>query len=220
MSSYIFNTKTRRYEDSRGRAVPPERVREWVREATEKSKARLKGFAEDYKSGKINHPEFFVRLNEEITRAHSALAMIATGGKSAMTPKTWGRVGRAVSVQRRFSRQFSAETLRTDKGDFPVWRAESYASVYSHTYENMTLMRDAGRKVERVLGTSEEHCGTCPAKAGIYDAENAPTLGSDECGPGCNCYFREYEEKKPARKRIDISYQKGAPKVAITVTEL
>lgn len=190
----VWNAVKRRYE-IRGKVIKPERIRESVNEVMEASRETLRGFAEAYRTGKINHAQFFVNLNEEITRAHSAIGMIARGGKAQMTNQTWGRVGQLVAVQKRFARQFAASTLDTPASEFPVWRAESYSRVYGQTYDNVMLKREEEsgvKQIERVLGAAEKHCPDCPSLAGIYDIDKAPPIGvNTQCGPGCACYFRE-----------------------------
>lgn len=196
MPEFSWNQQRRRYLTPRGREVSPERLRGFVEQAKEAARERMRADAEAYRSGEINRAEFFVRLNREIARGHAAAAMAAAGGREQMTPKLWGRVGQMVAQERRYSRTFHAEMLDVDPADFPAWRAAKYADNIGKTYDNILLAREsaAGAKIERVLGSSERHCGTCPGKAGIYDAGEAPPLGDDECGPGCNCYFREVEE--------------------------
>lgn len=190
----VWNSAKRRYE-IRGKAIKPDAIRAAVTDVMDTSAKQLRKYAEAYQKGKINHAQFFINLNEEITRAHSAVGMIARGGKAQMTNQTWGRVGQLVAVQKRFARRFAAETLSTPANEFPVWRAESYAKVYGQTYDNVMLKREEEsgvKKIERVLGAAEQHCPDCPGLAGIYDIGKAPPIGvNTSCGPGCVCFFRE-----------------------------
>jgi len=195
MPDYSWNTDRRRYLTPAGE-VSPDDLRAFVEAYAEAAKGRLRGYAEAYRAGSINRAEFFVRLNDEIRKGHAAAAMSAYGGSEQMSAKRWGRTGQRVASERAFSRTFHAEMLDADPADFPSWRAELYPQAFLRTFADALAAREAeaGGKIERVLGSSERHCGTCPGKAGIYDAGKVPPLGDDECGPGCNCYFREAEE--------------------------
>jgi hypothetical protein len=198
MLDFTFNPKTRRYS-SGGKAVPPERVREWVSEIRGKAQERMKAVTEQFITGRMNRAAWTIEMRSLISRSHGAVAMLAQGGKNAMNEKAWGRAGQRIKSESDFLRGFERDVANGKAGTEAqiVARAQLYANALHGTYERAVVARekDAGvRRVRRVLGVPmTEHCADCPGLAGEYDIDSVPQIGDSECGGACNCYTESVE---------------------------
>lgn len=194
---YVWNTERRKYV-SGGREIPPPTVRGWITDTVENAKEGLSRIATDFRTGRINRPEWFIRMREELVRGHSAVAMVAQGGRAQMNTRAWGRIGQAIRSEvdaylRGFEREIANGREFSD-AEF-VARARKYANGFYASYQNGVRGRDrdAGvSRVRRVLDTSAENCTDCPGLAGEYDIDDAPAIGdSTACGGSCRCFYEE-----------------------------
>lgn len=156
----------------------------------------MKRIAKLFTEGRINRPAFTIQMREEIVRAHSAMTMLANGGKRAMTERSWGRAGQKIRSEMDFLRGFERDLANDRAGSIAQIqaRAEQYSNGLWSTYQNAVQARekDAGvRKIERVLGSAAEHCADCPSLAGVYDIDKVPPLGQQACNGACRCYLQE-----------------------------
>ena len=192
MPSFTFDKKRRTYFKD-GRPVPPETLRAWAAEVTEAARSEMKRATERLIAGEINRPAWAVEMRQLISRSHSALWMLAQGGKEAMDAAKWGAVGQRVKAQADFLRGFERDLAneRAGSGAQVLARAQLYANPLHATYQAAVVgrEREAGvRRVARVLGESPSgHCDDCPVLAGEYDIDEVPEIGASACGASCNC---------------------------------
>lgn len=194
-----WNKEKRRYVRN-GKAIPPESVRRMVQGTIAKAKERLANIAGQKVRGEINSPAWFVASREEIKRMHTALAMVAQGGKSEMGVKEWGVVGNKIRSEIDYLKGFQRAMERGELSDAQILaRAIQYGDAAWATYQKgvFNLEKQSGTQyVQWSLDPSAEHCDGCLSSEGIHPIDKAPELGSNECGGRCRCSYEfvEYAE--------------------------
>jgi hypothetical protein len=146
-----------------------------------------------------NTAELAVSMRDEIRSMHTALAMVAQGGRDQMTNSSWAKVGNVVKTENTYLRGFERDVANGLQSDAQILaRAISYAESGYRTYENGVLQRekDAGTGfARRVLDADAENCEDCP---GLATEEFLPItevaeIGDSICQSRCRCQI-EYME--------------------------
>jgi hypothetical protein len=187
----IYNPKTRHFERD-GKPIRPADVRQWVAETVNSAKARMESIAKGYVEHR-NSAELAVSLREEIRNMHTAMAMVAQGGKDQMTNSAWAKVGNVVKTENAYLRGFERDVANGRQSDAQILaRAMMYADSAYKTYENGVLQRekDAGAGyARRVLDDAAEHCEDCPSLATeeFLDITEVAEIGDSTCGGRCRC---------------------------------
>lgn len=154
-------------------------------------------------SGKLSVPKWQILMAREVKNVHLTSAVIAQGGREAMTQRAWGRLGSTLKFQYRHLRDFAAEIPRTiaDRSNVAA-RAEMYATSSIGTYENEVLERNkefglAIARRETMHGS--DSCDDCldAEDEGWVPIDEVREIGDSQCGARCNCVI-EYEEVIPA----------------------
>jgi hypothetical protein len=185
-----WNKQTRRYEKG-GKSIPPETVRRWVLETVEQAKANLKAIGEGFTTHR-NTAEWVTASRSELRRMHTALAMVAQGGRSQMDVKAWGRVGNMIKSEANYLRQFERDLANGKVSDAQLLaRVLAYGEGGYKVYQNMVKAREAeaGMFARRVLGASEKHCDDCleAASPDFVPAHEVREIGDSQCGSLCHC---------------------------------
>jgi hypothetical protein len=194
-----WNKQSRRYIRD-GKAIPPASVRKMVLDTIGKAKERLANIAGQKIKGEINSPAWFVATRSEVKNMHTALAMLAQGGKGQMDVKAWGRTGQKIKSELEYLRGFQRSIERGELSDAQILaRAIQYADASYVTYQQgvFNLEKMSGTQyVNWILDETAESCDGCKASEGVHPVNNAPELGSNECGGKCRCSyeFAEYAE--------------------------
>lgn len=192
-----WNTSKRWYERN-GKPIPQERIRQRVLDAVEKAKENLKAIGDSYLDHR-NTAQWIIEARSELTSMHTALAMIAQGGREQMNVRSWGRVGQMVKSEMEYLRKFEIALANGEVSDAQMLaRLISYGEAGYKTYSNMVKAReaDAGMYARRVLnGSVKEHCDDCISAASdeFVPASEVREIGDSECGSLCHCDV-EYAE--------------------------
>lgn len=187
----VWNTSKRWFERN-GKPIPQERVRQWVLDTVEKAKGRLKGIGESYLEHR-NTAQWIIEARTELTSMHTALAMIAQGGREQMDSKSWGRVGQMVKSEMEYLRKFEIALDAGEVSDAQMLaRLAMYGEAGYKTYSNMVKAReaDAGMYARRVLDDSaKEHCDDCVSAASdeFVPASEVREIGDSQCASLCRC---------------------------------
>lgn len=149
-------------------------------------------------SGSIQLTEWRKGMDEALTHGHRAMAMLAVGGQSHMTPELWEQVQRLIDQQAKYLARFYGQLNkgRVKVDDALVSRARMYMDALYATHENFALERErlAGvKKARRVLGGEMDghNCDGCVAQAklGWQPIEKIERLGLEDCLSRCRCRF-------------------------------
>lgn len=195
----IWNPKTRRYVRS-GRSLPPDSIRRFVIETVGLARTRLTTIAEAY----INHrnvAQWFTGTKAELRAMHTAMAMIAQGGKLQMEAKSWGKVGQMIRTEMDYLRQFERGIANGAVSDAQLLaRVIAYGEAGRKVYENMVKAREAeaGMYARRVLMPGQ-NCEDCIEAASdeFVPADEVLEIGASTCGVFCNCLL-EFAETEGA----------------------
>lgn len=200
-----WNPKTRRYVRS-GRTLPPESVRRFVLETVGLARVRLTTIAENY----VNHrnvAQWFTTTKGELRAMHTALGMIAQGGKNQMTPKSWGKVGQMVRSEMDYLRQFERGIANGAVSDAQLLaRVLGYGDAGWKVYSNMVKAREAeaGMFARRVTSGGPNTCDDCIAAEleGWVPAADVREIGDSQCVSSCLCDI-EYAESEGAAAQVE-----------------
>lgn len=193
-TGYRWSTSRLRYLDARGRLVPETTIRKAVDAYAQESADRLVALTQRLQDGELDIPTWRFEMAKEIKMVHTATAMIAHGGRNAMTPSDWGYVGQIIRKQYAFLNRF-ADALTTQAipmDDRVLRRASLYGHTARLTFEQVRERdaRLAGFDQERNrLGAAERHCTECPSlsKRGWVVSGTLPQIGDRQCRLGCKC---------------------------------
>lgn len=186
-----------------GRLVRKDTVSKWVNEIVDAAKERMQHLAERYLSGELTAGQWQIAMQEEIRQAHRSMAILANGGKKAMTAADWGRVGARIRGQNQYFLGFASDIATGQSSDAQtVNRAGMYADSIYATYQNSVALRERGagmRRARRVLDPAAEHCTDCPplAALGWVPIEELVPIGATPCVSNCRCTI-EYEGEAEA----------------------
>lgn len=210
----IWNPKTRRYVRS-GRTLPPESVRRFVIETTGLARIRLTTIAENYIDHR-NVAQWFTGTKAELRAMHTALGMIAQGGKAQMTPKSWGRVGQMIRSEMSYLREFERGVANGAVSDAQLLaRILGYGDAGYKVYTNMVKAREAeaGMFARRVTSGGANTCDDCIAAEleGWVPADEVREIGDSQCVSSCQCNIEFAEAEKALKdegpKQINIAYK-------------
>lgn len=200
----VWNPKTRRYIRS-GRTLPPESVRRFVLETVGLARTRLTTIAENYIDHR-NVAQWFTGTKAELRAMHTALGMIAQGGKNNMTQKSWGRVGKMVRTEFDYLREFERGIANGAVSDAQLLaRVLAYGEAGRKVYENMVKAREAeaGMYARRVLMPGL-NCDDCieAASDDFVPADEVLEIGASTCGVFCNCLL-EFAETESGAAQVE-----------------
>lgn len=207
---YTWDSRARQYRDARGRFVPRTAVRQALDEFVDAAAVRIEVDARLLQAGRINLPEWQLRMEANLKAIHTASAAIAAGGWAQATAADWSaaavRLKKQYGFLRRFARQIEAG-LPLD-GRF-LNRAASYAVAGDGTYERVLRRIDLATKLvieEHRIINSLHPCGSCIGyeAAGWQPPGVLPDTGEDcECGYRCRCSFE--------RRMLDLAKLRFKP---------
>jgi len=137
-------------------------------------------------------------MKRQLKDAFIINATIGRGGKNAMTPQDWGRVGGRLAYEYGRLNNFAAQIA---KGEYSPEYIKNRASLYAGGprtayFDALTRAKaGAGMSEERrILEPGADHCGDCPdlAAMGWQPIGTLPEPGvGTECGHRCRC-SKEY----------------------------
>lgn len=199
MSKFLWSTSRQQFlYTSTGQPVAEDLIRGFVEETVNKAGRNLQRIAQLRKAEKINNAEWVIRSGEELKNMHRSLAMVASGGRQQMTPRSWGEVGailrREFSYLNRFANELDNIPVNAVLTDEFVRRAGSYANAGYSTYQSGVRAREirfGGRQERNVLGAAD-HCEECleMTARGWVPAGTLTPIGSRICNSGCRCYYQ------------------------------
>jgi hypothetical protein len=166
-----------------------------VGEVIEASRGYLKNKTEQYVAGKITLPEFVTTVLPEIKHSHTAMSVIAHGGKINMGANEFGKLGSNLRFEFQHFRELWLARERGEVSDKQLLaRINLYADAPYKTFENSLRAAEikAGSVTEemRVLGGGK-NCSDCPPLAGVWvPLGSSPGIGEGTaCMNQCQCSF-------------------------------
>jgi hypothetical protein len=196
---YGWNADSQRYIDTRtGRFVARERIRLALDQAVAKKTAEMKSLALELRAGHVSVNAWRARTRELVKDVNLYSAAAARGGWAQMTPRDYGRVGRAVRAQYGYLERFAREIangLPLD-GRFLV-RVALYAKSGRTLYGEIVgqLMGTAGFDQERNRLGAADHCtgaGSCVEQTsrGWVARGSLIPIGQRLCLGNCECFIQ------------------------------
>jgi hypothetical protein len=185
-----WNAKAKRYQGESGRFVRREAVASALERVREEGRKRVTKHAEDLKAGRINLPEWVIRMKADIKAQHLLSAGIAQGGKAQFSPAALGRIGAQTRREYEYLRSYARQIANGQK---PVQASRSvlYINASRQTFSEAErrMQRDAGVRFERNELNASESCEGCRAEAskGVVPIGTLTPIGSRICKSNCLC---------------------------------
>jgi hypothetical protein len=193
VTDFTWDAASGRYRGAQGRYVSQATVRDAVDDVLDAATARMQALARRLQAGTLDLATWQRDMAAEIKASHLAAAMVAHGGKPAMSKSDYGWTGRRIRTEYDYLRNFARQVASGEQPltDQIVARAALYGQAGRATYEGMRE-RDAlgrGEDEERnVLGPAD-HCTDC---VGASAQEWGPPgtlvpIGRRQCKVNCHC---------------------------------
>lgn len=192
-----------RYKES-GRKLSDRQLYAQVEKVTSRAGNELERTARLLQSGEISVTDWAISSGELIRDLHRAVALIAGGGSSNMTPSDWGFAGSRIRSELTFFNAFVNEVEALPEGavltDAFVARAASYQHAayvtYSQALRRRHLRNGTATLEQNILESGAEHCEGCLAAtaAGSVPIGTLTQIGARDCNSRCKCrivYMRE-----------------------------
>jgi hypothetical protein len=202
MPDFTFDKVSRTYLKD-GRPVKAETVRRWVADVLERTRGQAEAVTQKYLDKTITRAEWYLDMKGLISKSHSAIWMLAQGGRDATDAKSWGAVGVRIKSEvgylRGFERALANDRAGTDNQILN--RSGLYADALHSTFMAGIVNREKSAGVEtvlRVLDPSASHCEDCPDLAGEYPIDEVPEIGDSQCGSACRCSIESVELEEAA----------------------
>lgn len=193
-SPYSWDPAALRYRAKDGRFVPEARIKASIDDLVGRHTDRLISITADLRSNRITLSEWEQQMMTELRQMHGTSAVIAHGGRNAMSPSDWGWTGSRLRSQYSFLRNWAREIR---DGTAPLdgrmtARARLYGGSSRVTFEQMKLRdaRNGGMQSERWVLSPADHCSGCPSQArrGWVPLGTLPAIGSQPCKANCRCH--------------------------------
>lgn len=195
-AKFQWDADRRQYRYESGRAVPSSRVEGWIDKATQNAETRLGNLTQQLVDGKLDVFDWKLAMKSEIKNGHTALHIVANGGKDQMTPAAWGRAGAIIREQNKFldnfARQLENEELPITQAI--VVRARMYGAAMYPSYISGVRAREksGGASQERSVLTPQDgwcdRCVTEAARGWVAMGELTP-IGDRTCLIMCRCSY-------------------------------
>ena len=188
----VWNPSNRNYYDGSSR-IPRSDVRGWVNASSAETRDKLRAIGNEFLSGKINSAQAEIDATELVTNHHSAIAVIANGGRDQMDASSWGRSGQVIKEQRAFMGDLWRGYENGDVSDAGLLnRLGLYGDTGGLSYERMFTAYAVAAGFDQVFniqGDTAAPCNECLelTAAGPMSADEMPDPGDRECSIGCDC---------------------------------
>lgn len=147
------------------------------------AKGRTDAIAGQYARGALDLQQWQAAMRQEIRVNFINEYMLGRGGRNAMTPADWGRIGQRVQVQYRYLDGFVNEIAAGRLSDAQIAaRARMYVEASSQAFERATV-----------------------AARGAPDLPAYPGDGGTQCRSNCKCHWRITETETAWRAYWRIS---------------
>jgi hypothetical protein len=160
-----------------------------------RQETRLKGHARLLASGKIDIPEFQLRMANDLKLSAIRMSALGAGGAAGLTNRHYGKVGAELKKQYKYLKGFG-DTLSTE-GLSPkqlLQRAGQYSrqsAIAFHASQQITKQSEGFTEGRRRLDEQSNHCSSCPAHStnGLWVPIDRiiPPGTSCDCGGRCRC---------------------------------
>lgn len=210
MAQFVWVEKVGRYRDAAtGQWVADAAVKAGVENVAAQAAVNMRALAMQYRTTNMEIADFQRAMMQEIKLAHIASALAAVGGRAAMTPSHWGRVGQLIREQYQYVQGMVTQTLdgvQRVNGRLDA-RAASYGSAVRATFENMRRFERAaaGYQYEKNILHANESCGQCRdlAAMGFVPMGTLTPVGMRQCRSNCRCTIT-YRERFEAEAPVEL----------------
>jgi hypothetical protein len=187
-----FDARTGRYLTANGETVPATAVRAALDSDIARLTRETARLADELRAGRISLEAWRMEMRTLIKQGHLTAATIARGGRLAMGPAAYGRVGAAVRDEYAYLEAWVDEIRAGWTLDGRLTsRAALYMNAARTTFHQTQAaeMLVRGMTLERSVLHPAEHCAQCvaEAEAGYRPIGVMVPIGERTCGRNCKC---------------------------------
>ena len=131
---FSWDKGARRFRHGESGRFVSQRTIDGVRdEILDRSMSRVDAITKAMLDGNMSRGDWLVAMRNEIKSVHIQEYLLSRGGRNAMTPADWGRIGREVRTQYNYLDRFAAE-LSTLSDEAVAARARLYTAGANTAY--------------------------------------------------------------------------------------
>lgn len=196
MKRWIWNKRTRRYEDPSGDLLSNRELSKGIDEYRDSVKRGMAEKVSEFTEGRISEASLFKFLKGEVESLHGAAGSIAYGGLRQMTDDKFARIDARVQSELSYLNQFRADVQAASAEELSAEgianRAGLYAEAAYSEWLNQTLERERdegtnlGRRICEADGASCDECVDAATEEFI-PLDEIPEIGTLQCLHNCRC---------------------------------
>ncbi len=121
-----WNPEKRQYEDSRGKPIPPAKVREWIEDYISANKDEIEAESDKMLSAGASAvliTSLFSFLRERVKTMHQTSGVIAYGGESEMNPDRWARIADKIESEYKYLASFEQAVIEARRATDEIVQA-------------------------------------------------------------------------------------------------
>lgn len=200
MPGWTWVPKAARYrETDTGQWMKHERVLELVGESRQAGGEATTQYAGMVSEGRLSPNDWNGLMRKEIKEEYITQYTAGRGGRNAMTPSDWGRIGAMTKEQYKYLGEFQKDLPNLSEAQIAA-RSRMYMNSSIQGYESgrSVAVTIAGAVEELWVLGDTEHCDGCKDLAAmgwvpVGEHETFPGAGDTACLTNCACHM-EYRD--------------------------
>jgi hypothetical protein len=203
-ASWFYDPVSGRYRGENGRFLGRKTVEALVDGRIGKLSTQLKDYTRRLSDGSITIDQWQGSVREALKAAHIQAAVLGQGGRNALSPSDYGRIGQKLRQEYRYLERFVRDMLDGSVSSaHALNRVGLYAeSVRSSYWEGTTVRQNQQgySLMRRILDGQAVHCQDCLgfSRKGIVPIGSLPMPGQRcECRARCKCTIEYLRQQAP-----------------------
>jgi hypothetical protein len=203
-AGWSYDPVSGRYRGENGRFLGQKAVEALVDGSIGKLSMQLKDYTRRLSDGSITIDQWQGSVREALKAAHIQAAVLGQGGRNALSPSDYGRIGQKLRQEYRYLERFVRDMLDGSVSSaHALNRVGLYAeSVRSSYWEGTTVRQNQQgySLMRRILDGQAVHCQDCIgyAQRGIVPIGSLPMPGQRcECRARCKCTIEYLRQQAP-----------------------
>ena len=203
-ASWSYDPVSGRYRGENGRFLSRKTVEALVDGRVGKLSTQLKDYTRRLSDGSITIDQWQGSVREALKAAHIQAAVLGQGGRNALSPSDYGRIGQKLRQEYRYLERFVRDLLDgAVSSAHAINRIGLYAESVRSSYWEGTTVRQGQQGyslMRRILDGQAQHCQDCIgyAQRGIVPIGSLPMPGQRcECRARCKCTIEYLRQQAP-----------------------
>lgn len=203
-ANWSYDPVRGRYRGENGRFLGRKAIEALIDGRVSKLSTQLKDYTRRLSDGSITIDQWQGSVREAIKMAHIQAAVLGQGGRNALSPSDYGRIGQKLRQEYRYLERFVRDLLDgAVSSAHALNRIGLYAESVRSSYWEGTTVRQGQQGyslMRRILDGQAVHCQDCIgyAQRGIVPIGSLPMPGQRcECRARCKCSIEYLRQQAP-----------------------